>query len=123
MLVEADRAAGDGLILVLTNRGHKVIWAESAEEALRLLHDTIYIGSKFDALLANYHLNDSSALRVIRDFRNEFKEAPVGLMSNQDDIATVIWAKSKGIPILDKPVRESELMQWLSSVERGPASA
>jgi len=121
MLVEGNRAIGGIVSDALTLRGHKVVWAESAEEASQLLHDAIYIQQNFDALLADYHLADSSALRIIRDFRSEFKKAPVGLMAHQNDIATAIWANSKGIPILEKPIRERELLQWITNVETRPA--
>jgi DNA-binding response OmpR family regulator len=117
MLVEGNSAIGGAVSKAFSKRGHKVVWAESAEEASQLLNDAIYIGSGFDALLADYHLADASALRIIRDFRCEFKTAPVGLMAHHNDIATAIWANSKGIPILEKPLRERDLMNWLSHVE------
>ncbi|MEI6236945.1 MAG: hypothetical protein WCT04_28130, partial [Planctomycetota bacterium] len=56
MLVEGNRAIGGIVSDALTLRGHKVVWAESAEEASQLLHDAIYIQQNFDALLADYHL-------------------------------------------------------------------
>ena len=117
MLVEGNTAVGGALSKTLAHRGHKVVWAESAEEASQLLHDAIYIGTGFDALLADYHLADASALRIIRDFRCEFKKAPVALMAHHNDIATAIWANSKGIPLLEKPLRERDLMKWLTRVE------
>ena len=117
LLVEGNSAAGGVVSGALAKRGHKVVWAESAEEAMQLLHDAVYIGQNFDALLADYHLADASALRIIRDFRSEFRRAPVGLMTHQNDIATAIWANSKGIPVLEKPLRERDLLMWLSDVE------
>ncbi len=117
MLVENDSSEGSGLAEAIQRRGHKVVWALSAEEAMHLLNDTIFIGSSFDALLANCSLSDASALRVIRDFRSEFKLAPVGLIAHQDDIATAIWANTKGIPILERPLRKMDLHHWLSQVE------
>src|SRR5471032_1605750 len=90
MLLEKDAVVSERLRQLISERGHGVVCAATAEEALSLLRDTVFIGSSFDGLLANYHLDDSSAMCIIRDFRNEFKAAPVGLMTTQNDIATVI---------------------------------
>ena len=96
MLVEGNPAIGGIVSDALSGRGHKSGLGRVCRKRRRnFFHDAIYIGQSFDALLADYHLADSSALRIIRDFRSEFRKAPVGLMTHQNDIATAIWANSK----------------------------
>ncbi len=117
MLVEKDVQTGKEISDVLLQQNAKLVWATSAAEAMQILNDVLFIGSGLDGLLVNQSLPDASANRVIREFRHEFPWAPIAMMMNADDISTSVWARSRQIKILRRPIQPEELSLWLKHVK------
>ncbi len=117
MLVEKDVQTGKEISDILLQQNAKLVWATSAAEAMQILNDVLFIGSGLDGLLVNQSLPDASANRVIREFRHEFPWAPIAMMMNADDISTSVWARSRQIKILRRPIQPEELSLWLKHVK------
>lgn len=116
MLVEDEEMLGQALTQWLQDSNVRVVWTRSAEEALQVLGDVVFIGSAFDGLLLNSDLPDAMGNRVIHEFRHEFPWAPVALMMGKADISTSVWAKARQIQILNKPVRTGDLRIWMKHI-------
>ena len=100
----------------LEDLNHKVMLTHSAEEASHLLNDIVFIGCKLDGLLVDYNLRESTGCRVLGDFRDHFPDAAVAMMTDREDISVNIWARTKGIGLLRKPLNRNDISSWARQV-------
>jgi DNA-binding response OmpR family regulator len=117
LLVASDKELGDTLSQWLKEQKCRVIWAQTAREAMQMLHDVTYIDTWLDALLLDFDVSGGAGLRIIREFRSEYPWAPVVLLTSEDDISTSIWAKAQNVKIIRKPLLLWELDLWLKHLK------
>ena len=82
-----------------------------------MIADLRDLGVRIDGLLSDYRLPDGLGYRVVRNFASEFPGAPVGLMFEREDITLELFARSKGILLLRKPLALPALTPWLSQLK------
>ena len=92
------------------------VLAANTQEAIEVLRDIIFIESTFDALLVDYNLGDSTGVRVIQEFRDEFPIVPIALMSGSEDISLERWTRAQDIPLFRKPLKLDQLHDWLEGI-------
>lgn len=117
LLVEGDPEIGRRLSGQLREHGWRVVWAASAGEAKQLLSDALFLELGLDALLISYYLPDATATRVIQDFRSEWPRAPVAMMTDADEIAVNMWARSRNVRLMYTPLHQADLKDWLQYVK------
>ena len=119
LVVEPDLVFANLLCNWLDDLDAKVVLARSAREAVHLLHDVAFIGCTLDAMLVAHNLQEATGCRIVSEFRFEYPWAPVAVMTEVEDIAVNVWAKSRDIQILRKPLQIKEISLWLGSVAVG----
>jgi len=112
LVVEADPVVTGKIGLWLAAAGMHMVAARNAKEAIHLLHDAIFIGCTFDRLIVDYHLREATGCRVLYDFQHEYPSAPVALMTSHDDISINVWARTRGVQLLRKPLCADVVMEW-----------
>lgn len=116
LLVEPDPAAAQALLEWLQPHARATIHVTTAREATVSMHDAAFVEARFDGLLLDVNLPDSTGYRVMSAFRDEFPGRPVAAMSASDNLCLRLWCKARAIPIFRKPFDASELEVWLTKV-------
>ena len=113
LVVEADPGFGKDVSYWLREASIKVILVNSANEAIQLIHDCVAIKCSLDGLLVDYYLRETRGCRVLREFQHEYPGAAVAIMTEEEDISVNIWANTRAIRILRKPLDEEDIQLWL----------
>lgn len=92
--------------------GTKVVVAQSAREALRLL-----ASQTFDVVLSDIHMPDGSGLDLLRDIRERGFDIPAILITGSPEVETAVKAMEHGaVRYLAKPVDCEELTRVVGEV-------
>jgi signal transduction histidine kinase len=95
-------------LALLESRGHRPTGAAGAAEALAL-------SGPFDAVLADYHLDDGDGLTLIAAMRDRWPSLPAALVTAEQDPAVLARAAALGVPILSKPTDPDAIAAFLAS--------
>ena len=118
MIVEDDSGVGYAVSRWLNDQQVRTVLATTTDEATQLLRDVVYIESRFDGLLVDYNLPDATGVRVIQQFRDEFPDMPVAVMTGSEDISLELWLKKRSIPLFRKPLQLEALQTWVDSIRQ-----
>ena len=116
MVVEADTDTPHSLAQSLKARGFRVVLAQSVREAEEVLHDLRDLQLPVDGLLADYRLADGFGCRILRRFQDEFPNLPAAVIVDDEDVSIELWARSRNILLLRKPLAEPALNPWLEQL-------
>jgi CheY-like chemotaxis protein len=116
LLVEPDLAMAEALLEWLKPHARATIHVATARDATVSMHDAAFVEARFDGLLLDVNLPDSTGYRVMSAFRDEFPGRPVAAMSASDNLCLRLWCKARAIPVFRKPFDVSELEGWLTKV-------
>jgi len=97
----------------------RFIHSATAHDAGNVLRDARFIDSALDGLIVDVKLPDAAGYRVVQDFRSEFRGVPIAMLGEVDDFCLSIWARSRGIQVLRKPLQQRELERWICGVGTG----
>ncbi|WP_299965979.1 PAS-domain containing protein [uncultured Roseobacter sp.] len=112
MLVENDPAFAAALSLVVEDMGGDVILAQSAEEALELMHE---IQLMPDAFLIDYQLGgDWTGIDLYHRLTEIYGQVPAAILSADRTRELRQRCKDLGIPLISKPVDRDRLWAHLS---------
>jgi DNA-binding NtrC family response regulator len=115
MIVEDDSGVSYAVSRWLQELNVKSVVAGSTREALDLLRDSVFIESSFDGLLVDYNLPDSTGVRVIQQFRDEYPDLPVALMTGGNNLYMELWLRARNIPLFRKPLDLPSLQAWVET--------
>jgi DNA-binding NtrC family response regulator len=118
MIVEDDSGVGYAVTRWLNDQQVRTVLATTTDEATQMLRDVVFIESRFDGLLVDYNLPDATGVRVIQQFRDEFPNMPVAVMTGSVDIALELWLKKQSIPLFRKPLQLDALQTWVDSIRK-----
>lgn len=127
LVVEDDLVLGAGLIGLLAGDGHEVRWAQSADEAYRLLAESVP-----DLVLLDLGLPDEDGLVVCEVIRHRHRSVAVVVVTARTSEADAVLALDGGADdVVLKPFRSVELLARLrahlrrleSSADRDDLSA
>ena len=122
LLVEDEASLAEGLVGLLTARGHKVEWASHGAMALQAAQT-----HRFDVVVLDLGLPDISGMRVLATLREQHADIPVLILSARDQAIDKIDAINAGADdYLSKPFDAAELEARLFALLRrrgGAASA
>lgn len=100
----------------------RVIKVTTASEALNIVEDISHVQARLNGLIVAHRLPDAMGHRVVLDFKREFPEAPAAIVLKHRNLTDEIWARSRGILLLDTRPSGRELRNWMSLLhERTPA--
>jgi len=116
MVVEADTDTPQSLTSTLKSQGFRVALAQSVREAEEMLHDLHDLRLPVDGLLADYRLSDGFGCRILRRFQDEFPNLPAAVMVDGEDVSIELWARSRNILLLRKPLALPALSPWLEQL-------
>ena len=94
-------------LALLESRGHRPTGAAGVAEALAL-------SGPFDAVLADYHLDDGDGLTLIAALRDRWPSLPAALVTAEQDPAVLARAAALGVPILSKPTDPDAIAAFLA---------
>jgi two-component system OmpR family response regulator len=118
MLLEDDRALGEGLRAYLAADGHVVDWFQ------RLSQARVAEAEPYDALLVDWHLPDGSGLDWVRHLRQQGNATPVVVLSARDLIGDRVRGLDTGADdYLVKPFDPEELSARVRAVTRRAAGS
>ncbi len=121
LLVEDDSLLGDGVCAGLRRENNSVDWVKNGETALSATAETQY-----DCIILDIGLPKMSGLDVLHDMRESDNDAPVLILTAQDDISDRVKGLDAGADdYLVKPFAFAELyarLRALSRRKRGAAS-
>ena len=115
MIVEDDPSVSYAVSRWLQELNIKAVVAGSMREALDMLRDVVFIESSFDGLLVDYNLPDATGMRVIQEFRDEFPDIPVALMTGGNNLYMELWLRARNIPLFRKPLELPALQSWVEN--------
>jgi len=118
MVVEDDPGVGYAVSRWLQEQEVRSVLATSTSEAMEMLRDIIFIEAAFDALLVDYNLPDSTGVRVIQEFRDEFPTVPVALMTGNQDESLEVWTRERQIPLFRKPLKMDQVSEWIEGIRQ-----
>ena len=114
LLVEDDKALGEGLRLGLRQEGYTVDWLEDGASALHAL-----LSEDFDLLVLDLGLPRMSGLQVLRELRRSGSALPVLILTARDATEDRIAGLDAGADdYLTKPFDLQELMARLRAIIR-----
>ena len=116
LVVEADTDTPHSLTQALRARGVRVVLAQSVREAEEMLHDLRDLRLPVDGLLADYRLADGFSCRILRRFQDEFPNLPAAVIVDDEDVSIELWARSRNIQLLRKPLALPALNPWLEQL-------
>ncbi len=106
LVVDDDRAVRKALQVNLTKHGLEVTLAETAEEALALLHE-----APFDLLLTDVKMPGTNGMELLRSARAAWPDMPVVVMTGYGSVQDAVAAMKAGAAdYLIKPVSKDELI-------------
>jgi DNA-binding NtrC family response regulator len=112
LLVDDEALIRWSLRQALLNRGHAVVTAASAAEALGAIADA---AEPFDAVILDYRLPDRQDLSLLDDVRRESPGSVVFMMTAFGDEAMRSGARERGArAVVDKPF---QVKQFATMVE------
>jgi Na+/proline symporter/signal transduction histidine kinase/CheY-like chemotaxis protein len=120
--IDNDLTILDGMEALLGGWGCRVFKATDLKSALAVLAET---KSAPDALLVDYHLDDSNGVEVIAELRRRFADATAILITADRSATVREEARAHGIHVLNKPIKPAALRALLaqSRVHRTVAAA
>jgi DNA-binding response OmpR family regulator len=99
LVVEDDRAIGEGLVQDLNAHGYEVRWARSGTEALDAA-----ASSPPDAILLDLGLPDLDGIHVCRSLRRTLPEVPIVILTARDtEVDTVVGLDAGASDYVTKP--------------------
>jgi DNA-binding response OmpR family regulator len=105
LVVEDDQSVGSGLVALLAADGHEVRWAQTGEDARRLLRD----GTP-DLVLLDLGLPDGDGLTLCTEIRDRFAEVIVVVVTARTEESDAVRALDGGADdFVTKPFRPVEL--------------
>ena len=114
LVVEDERLVRAGIRMLLSDEGYDVLDAASPEEALALLDEH---GAAFDVLLTDIVMPGMNGPELARKLRERDPDLAVVFMSGFSDRALVEQGRiESGVPVLEKPFEEAELLQRVSEL-------
>ena len=109
LVVDDDRAVRKALQVNLTKHGIDVTLAETADEALGLLH-----GAPFDLLLTDYTMPRMTGLDLAQALRAIRPELPVILYSGYTDVIPEPQLGRVAVELVQKPIDPEALLAALT---------
>ena len=99
LVVEDDRAIGEGLVRDLNAHGYSVKWARSGREGLELA-----ASSPPEAILLDLGLPDLDGIHVCRSFRRTLPDVPIVILTARDtEVDTVVGLDAGASDYVTKP--------------------
>ena len=123
LIVEDDPGVSYAVSRWMQEQNVKSVIAESTQEALDMLRDVVFIEATFDGLLVDYNLPDATGMRVIQEFRDEFPNMPVALMTGNVNIYMELWLRARKIPLFRKPLELVSLQAWVEALKPATVKA
>lgn len=117
LVVEDDKVQLESLRRGLRNKGHQVLEALSAEEALnRFTHSNI---TKIDLVLSDYLMQGMNGIDLLRKIRESYGSLPVILMTAYGEKDLVIEAiRNRCDSFIEKPFTLDQLMEEIERVTK-----
>jgi Na+/proline symporter/signal transduction histidine kinase/CheY-like chemotaxis protein len=113
LAVDNEVAIVEGLRALLSGWGVDVVTATSSAEALQV----VKASPIFDAILADYHINDEDGIELVAALRNELgQHVPAVLITADRSVRVRDLAVSQGMIYMRKPVKPAALRAALSQV-------
>jgi len=114
LLIDDDRAAADGMTLLLRCSGIDTVWAAIGAEGVALAQTNSY-----DLLILDLWLADMNGLDVLKAVRDSNINTPVLVVSGDATVASRVMAlKSGADDFLVKPFHRAELMARIHAIVR-----
>lgn len=111
LCIDNDLTILDGMETLLGGWGCRVVKAPDLTSALAALAEGNVVP---DALLVDYHLDDSTGVEVITELRRRFADATAILITADRSAAVREEARSHGIQVLNKPIKPAALRASLA---------
>lgn len=118
LLGSAETEVASQLQEWIEGRGVRLTIATTPTVAIELIEDCVHLQVALDGLLVAHDLPGGHSDRAIRDFGRDFPHAPVAITMVHDDLAMVIWAKTRRIAFLEYPPTRSSVDGWVAAVLR-----
>jgi CheY-like chemotaxis protein len=116
LLVENDQDFGLALTMAVQQMGAKVIHAENAQEALTILHEIQLVP---DVFLFDYQLGDGmTGLELHEHVTRLYGPVTAAVISADRTRELRALCKSKGIPLMSKPLERGKLRSFLTACAR-----
>lgn len=113
LLLEDDDAIGVGLSYSLTNEGYEVTRAETVQEALDSIKNTV-----FDLYILDLTLPDGNGYEVCREIKQQGDYPVIFLTAFDDEVNVVMGLELGADDYITKPFRLKELLARIKSVLR-----
>jgi len=91
----------------------RVVVCATAAEAEVVMHDIRFIGTRLDAVIVDYKLNDKAGCRFTAEQRDNFPEASFVMVCDFSSTALNMWARAFQVQLLSKPVLVEDLQRVL----------
>ena len=100
----------------------RVIKVTTASEALNIVEDISHVQARLNGLIVAHRLPDAMGHRVVLDFKREFPEATAALVLKHRNLTDEIWARSRGVVLMDVRPSRGDLGNWVALLHgRTPA--
>lgn len=116
LLVENDHDFGTALSMTVQQMGAKIIHAESAEEALTILHEIQLVP---DVFLLDYQLGSGlNGLELYEHITQAYGQVSAAVISADRTLELRKSCKAKGITLMSKPLDRGKLRMFLANRSR-----
>ncbi len=106
LVIEDDRILAETIQLLLANRGHQAMLAESAAHGVRTA-----LSGDFDLVLADLRLPDGNGIEVIRSLKSADKDAAMILMTSYSSVDNAVQALREGaVDYIIKPFNNDDFL-------------
>jgi DNA-binding NtrC family response regulator len=111
LVIEDDRILAETVQLLLTNCGHQVTVANTAQQGMRSA-----LASDFDLVVADLRLPDGNGIEIIRSLKSAHKDAAMILMTSYSSVDNAVQALREGaVDYIIKPFNNDD---FLHAIER-----
>jgi hypothetical protein len=116
MVVEAA-TSDNSISAALEGEKFRIARAHSVSEAIMMIDDLHFVRVKLDGILADFRLKDGLAYRVIEHFLETNPDIPAAVMLDEHDVTVSLWARNKGVLLLNSSPALGELNPWLERLK------
>jgi signal transduction histidine kinase len=109
LLVDDEPLVRMATSAMLADGGYNVVEAASADEAVQLVRN----GLKVDAMVTDFAMPGRSGAQLARELRVRYPTLPVLMITG---FASLTEAEAGGLPRLEKPFRQTDLLSTLAAV-------